>query len=215
MATKSLSTRVVTDISLALQPFGFKRQRNEGIFLLSVREGWFGWLGLNARVHKGYCELNPVVGVRYTELERLSATLRGAKYVAYSPPSLSTTLRFLMENRGRWEFYNDIDPSPVVSNMVTAIVEVGVPFMKDHCTLESVVSKLTPWSQSDAKGDAYRYPAALLLLGKADEAIDYLKKKEKSLPASPAEYSYSDQYREFVVRFFDLIQNKPPCGSTC
>src|SRR5271155_790275 len=102
--SSSLATRIDALIAARLKEVGFVEKR-PGIFLIAIKPTWDGWIGLNQKIEPHSYEVNPTIGVRSANLEKTLSELNGERDSGYKPPSLSTTLRYLMGNpEDRWTF---------------------------------------------------------------------------------------------------------------
>lgn len=154
-----------------LAKIGF-RKRAGYVYTLDLAPGVLGLLGLNrATQHRlpGELEINPVVGVRFQEVERLVAECRGERLHAYQPPTISSPLGYLMpEKRYKsWVFAPGLED--VSTDMANVIATHGVAFMRSVVDLVELRRRL-----QDSPGFehqlAYRRPAAALVAGKAEQA---------------------------------------------
>lgn len=172
----------IADVSRAasslLSDLGFVKHRGD-IFTRSVDDGVVGWLGLNRAVARGdgMLEINPVVGVRHQQLERLVATLGGREFHPYIPPTASVHLGYLMPERRYvpWLFSGSQDAERVARQMVSAITDYGLPFIEHNVLLENLVATLESGGASAREQLAYRVPIAYLLIGdvkRSREALD-------------------------------------------
>jgi hypothetical protein len=149
------------------------RKRAGDVFTLDLAPGVLGWLGLNrATQHRvqGEVEINPVVGVRFQDVERLVAECRGEKFHAYQPPTISSPLGYLMPDKkyAAWLFASG--PSEEVArDMANAIATHGVPFMRSVVDLVELRRRLQDRSGFEHQL-AYRRPAAAMVAGDAKQA---------------------------------------------
>ena len=77
---------------------GFKKRSGGEIFTTEVAAGILGWLGLNRGLvgsNDAVIEINPVVGIRHQEIERIVAELKGVKFHGYAPPTVSVHLGYV------------------------------------------------------------------------------------------------------------------------
>ena len=150
---------------------GFKKRTGE-IFTVEVAPGFVGWLGLNRAKHPQGVELNPVVGVRYQELEALLSTLLKERPHKYIPPTVSISLGYLMPERQyrSWIFREDTVISSS-ADMAAAIVRYGVPFMVSAASLVEVGALLESPRFSSAEHAMYRRPLIKWLLGDREGAL--------------------------------------------
>ena len=197
----STSRLVLDTVAPLLVPVGFK-QRKTGIFTIQLSSEVLGWLGLNtATKHHppGEVTINPVVGARHQEVERLVAELRGERFHAYLPPTISRALGHLIpEVRFKSWIANPEHASVVGADMVAAIGEYGLAFMKSLTTLEELRRALEPPVRFFTEDQArYRRPAVWLLSGEPGRAAEEL---DKSLAAIGDRSAPADvEFRRFAA----------------
>ncbi len=156
-----------------LRRLGF-RKRAGHIFTMDLAPGVLGWLGLNRATRhraRGEVEVNPVVGVRFQEIERVVQECRSAKFHPYVPPTTSSPLGYLMPERRykAWIFVEGSGERSVAEDMGAAIDAYGVPFMRSVADLRSLRRRMDERSGFEHQ-NAYCRPVAALLAGDATEA---------------------------------------------
>jgi hypothetical protein len=174
MSAKRKTVALVTPL---LAQRGF-RKRAGGIFTTELANGALGWVGLNSASRHypaGSVEINPVVGIRNQEVERVVAEVRGERFHEYVPPTLSTPLGYLFpEARYRSWIFGADDSLTAATEMVEAIADYGVPFMQRLSSLPELCRGLEKSSGLEHQL-VYRRPVARMLLGelvKAREVLD-------------------------------------------
>ena len=177
--------------------------RRDGILTFDARADALGWIGLNRAVYKtgGALEIGPVVGVRHGPLEELVARLQGRRPLPYSPPSTSVQLGYLTpERRYRsWRFEEPADVSSELEDMAAALVEYGWPFIHENADLHSIAERVRQCGPNEER--AYRYPCALLLLGRRADALAEVSGHLEALGDRDDEAA--DAYRLFAQRFHE------------
>lgn len=155
-----------------LAKIGFKKRTGD-VFTLDLARGVLGWLGLNrATRHRapGEVEINPVVGVRFQEVERLVAACRGEMFHAYQPPTVSSPLGYVMpEKRYRAWVLGPGRSEDVASDMANAIATHGIAFMRSVLDLAQLRRRLEDRSGFEHQL-ALRRPAAALIAGDIEQA---------------------------------------------
>ena len=89
---------VVEAVAPLLKLAGLKKHA-DSVYTLDLSPGILGWFGLNrATRHRapGEVEINPVVGVRFQEVEQLVSALCGEKFHSHIPPTVSSPLGYVM-----------------------------------------------------------------------------------------------------------------------
>ena len=155
-----------------LAELGFKKRAGL-VFTLDLAPAVLGWLGLNrATQHRapGEVEINPVVGVRFQEVEQVVAECRREKFHAYQPPTISSPLGYVMPEKcyKGWVFGRG-GSEGAATDMTRAISAYGIPFMRSVVNL----AELRRWLELRSGFEhqlAYRRPVAALLAGDVERA---------------------------------------------
>ena len=168
-----------------LAKIGFRKRAGD-VFTLDLAPGVLGWLGLNQATQRrgpGEVEINPVVGVRFQDVERLVAECRGEKYHAYQPPTISSPLGYLMPEKRymAWVFAPGRSEA-VAGDMANAIATHGVAFMRSVVDLVELRRRLEDRFGFEHQL-AYRRPAAALVAGDARQARALLDEALESIGA--------------------------------
>lgn len=155
---------VVLDATEKLKAIGFKKRSGE-VYTYEPTKGFLGWLGLNHARRGSAVEINPVVGVRSQELEKLLASLLGEKLHSYIPPTISVSLGYLMPEKcyRAWLFENE-DDLQRVAELVKAIREFACPFINSSASLEALEQSLKSPEYAHAEHAMYRLPLVRLML---------------------------------------------------
>jgi hypothetical protein len=197
VARSELIKRVNTQADIELARVGMTR-RKEGIYTRELGDDHVGWLGLNRAVHRGdgALELNPVVGVRNQQLERLVAQLSDQPFHEYIPPSVSVHVGYLGAERRYlpWLFDEKGQVDKQVRRMADAVVRDSFPFMEANLGLKNLVAALKKYAPRQSQ--RVRVPAALLLLGEHDRACEFAENELREM--AKATTAANDQYRLFV-----------------
>jgi hypothetical protein len=207
MASRQFRKIIYQEATASLEPFGFKEMR-EGFYSLAVREGVWGTLAFNISNYPKLFEINPIVGVHFSQLERTISVIEGCEYSQTGPPSIGTTIHFLLgkESTVRWEFDENLDVQAqrdTVASMVNAIKAVGIPYILAHSSFEKLPDAL-PWNV-DNYGTQYRVPVLLAMLGRSDEARSYVENYVQGFPTTIIEGTYDAQYIAFANRFYAYL----------
>lgn len=168
---------IVEAFALRLTELGFRKRAGD-VFTIDLAPDILGWLGLNrAAQHRvaGEVEINPVVGVRFQEVERIVAECRGEKLHAYQPPTISTPLGYLLpEARYRAWVCTPHDAASAAADMAAVITEHALPFMRSVNDLPALCRRL------EGRGGLehqliYRRPVAFFLAGEVSRARTLLE----------------------------------------
>ena len=194
---------VVSTVVARVQELGFEK-RAAKVMTKELSADVLGWLGLNtATKHqkKGVVEINPVIGVRHQEVERVVAELRGEAFHAYQPPTVSTPLGYLMpESRYRgWVVDAEAADDPL-DDLVEALTTYAVPFMESAASMSRLCELLDEGLGHDHQV-VYRRPVAWQLAGDSDRSIEAIDSAEADL--GDRRDAAADELRAFVSAFRD------------
>jgi hypothetical protein len=200
-ASKKLIQEVMLNTQSELGKRGYKKRAGQ-IFTLNFTSDFIGWLGLNRAVQRGDGSLaiNPVIGVRYQQLERALADLMDEDFHQYIPPTISVNVGYLMSENAykTWSFKENTDNQRIVADMVAAVEKYGRPFMVSMSSEDSLVEALEVSDYSIPANRKFRLPLIHHMQGDIERARDELTKnlaelnKRKDLAAQ--------QYRYFAER---------------
>jgi hypothetical protein len=170
MATNSLGPAFIKLVydegARGLSSTGMRR-RTRGIGTWQLASGFLGWIGLNAatRSMNGTMVINANVGVVCEEIQKLIHLVEGAreKYEAF--PTICMGIGYLMPTPTHREFIfrKESPVAPVVDELVDAVNKYGIPYVKAHCSLQSLVEPLdrlprhAHWGDSSERLVALRY----------------------------------------------------------
>lgn len=172
-------------LEAAIADLGYKR-RKAGLFTRELADDVLGWLGLNTATRSqpaGHVLVNPVIGVRFQKIEELVAEGRGEKAHRYTPPTLSTTLVKVTPGSSstNWVLTGDENHNAtVIESINDALSTTGAAFMNEHAALEALLPTFERTCANDQSA-AYRWPLALRLLGRPDDARAAIKQVRESL----------------------------------
>jgi hypothetical protein len=159
-------------IAAALEREGF-RVRRPGILAIDTAPGFCGWLGLNvvARRGLGDTEVNILVGVRCEEVESIVGELSNQASARYFVATIRTHIGYLTAVSAYQPWYAAPDaPADCISEIVSTISEIGLPFMRKNSGLVQIVRRFRDGQYADADHQMYRLPVCLYLLGDVPQA---------------------------------------------
>jgi hypothetical protein len=174
---------VVASAVPLLTHLGF-RKRTGYLFTIEITPNVLGWLGLNRATKyqtTGEVEINPVIGVRFQDVERIVAEDREEGFHPYVPATISTSIGYAMtEQRYRsWVLLPNCSVD-VVADMTRAIATSGLSFMRSVTSLPELRGRL-----DERLGPehllVYRRPAAALLAGDLEGARSLLDDATRAL----------------------------------
>lgn len=206
MATipKDFTKSVLASVHRELGSLDFEK-RKAGIFVLKVTPDVLGTVGLNTATGRGagVLEINPVVGVRNQQIERLVAELSGDAFDELIPPTLAGNVGYLSPaNRYLpFLFTQDTATEGVASQLCDAVKTHGLPFIKKVADLAALVEAMQTARFGIPFVTEYRIPVGLFLLGDRAKAKTFLAAKlgeigTRSDPAALRFKSFAAQLSE-------------------
>jgi hypothetical protein len=178
-ASKELIQEVMQLAQAGLVGQGYKKRAGQ-IFTRDLTADFLGWLGLNRAVHRGdgSMAINPVIGVRYQELERNLADLMDEDFHPFTPPTISVNVGYLMPARAykTWSFDENSDNKRIAGEMIATVEEYGRPFMISMANEETILEALEVSDYSIPANRKYRLPLIHNMRGESDKALAELNK---------------------------------------
>jgi hypothetical protein len=158
-----------------LERLGFT-EREPGIYTVVTKPGFLGALGLNNAPHKGFVDVNPVIGIRSQRVEQLVAELRGRSYSQYHPPTVAMNIGYIMPDNSfkAWRFTGGSASTTTARAMVDTIGEYGLPYMLEHSDLHKIYDLMVVERRGVPTMTVYRIPVVCLLLGEPELARKHL-----------------------------------------
>jgi hypothetical protein len=185
---------------------GFKKRAGLVFTLPLDGDDVLGWVGLNkaSRHSQGEVLLSPIVGVRHQGIERVVAQLRGEKFHAYLPPTVSSPLRYVMpvDEPREWVVKGEISDEAVADHLAAAVECYGFEFMRSCAGSADLIAALRA-DHGHAHQNAYRLPVALLSTGAVADARRVVESEVEALGDrfDPA----AAELREFASRLRQRI----------
>src|SRR3974390_1349222 len=142
---KDFTKGVIASVQQELGTLGFEK-RKAGILTLKIQTGVLGTVGLNTATGRGpgVLEINPVVGVRNQQIERLVAELCGDPFDELIPPTLAGNVGYL--SPANWYlpflFSQDTEIGGVSAQLCDAVRVHGLPFIKEAANLAALVEAM-------------------------------------------------------------------------
>ncbi len=195
-------------------PLGWKK-RHPGIFTMQLNEETLGWLGLNTGrgYGPGILEVNPVVGVANERLERFVAELMEIKYTPAIPPSVSANIGYFTpeETYKKWMFQEGEDLEPLVVTLASAVETFGYPFMQRNADLHALYLTIRDSGKGYPHMNQYRIPAACALLGKTEEAEEFLEATLREMESRTD--MAAELFRKFAANLRSYLRNTTTSGT--
>ena len=191
----------VARLTIRLGSLGL-RKRAGLVFTKNLDQEVIGWLGLNKasrHLAAGQLEVNPVVGIRHQTIERVVAELRGEKFHAYQPPTVSSPLGYLMPgSRYRGWLLGPDDAADNADELVASFEAFGLPFIQSNSSLAAVCELLDQRFGYDHQ-IVYRRPVAWMLAGNFSRSFQVLDEAEAKL--GDRDDAAALEFRSFITAF--------------
>lgn len=177
-----------------LEEMGFKR-RERGIYTVDLGDEFLGWLGLPDAVRNEEIAVNPFVGIRHQKTQALLAELTGRPSHAYLPPTVATSLGFLMPDRKWREWYFDrADTIEEYEKFVQTIGATALPLMRRNATLAALEELLRDPRYSKSNVEFYERVSIVRYLQEDFEGAILLV-EEFAAKLSDMDNSRADDFR--------------------
>jgi hypothetical protein len=183
---------------------GFRKRADDN-FTLDLDHRTQGSVALNRATYhnRGPLDVNPVIGIRDQEVERLLAELLGERFHPYWPSTVSRPLGYLTPAQWivTWTF-ETLESVPMqAEDMTQAILTYGIPYMKESSSRDAFIETMR--AQPANEMFRYRLPLILWLEGSTEEASAMVDRRMAEV------WNRADatapHYRRFADRFRRLI----------
>ncbi|WP_026556263.1 hypothetical protein [Arthrobacter sp. 35W] len=208
MSSHSIVAPLVKAPMLAL---GF-RKRAGLIFTMEVAPGFLGWVSIATRAQymsEPRWAGQPNIAVRHQEVSRIAAQLAGREYHPYHVPQIGNPLRYLTPHRGnplQWEMGTFPGADLNAQDMVDAIRDYGLPFIRKYATNEAMLSAMAQNLVLNSGVSSRSKPVLLALMGRFNEATDNMD----SLVASAAgiDLPWAENDRSYAANFHTWLAER-------
>lgn len=208
----------MSELTATVASSGFRKRRDH-IFTLILSDVALGWVGLNRASYRdagrSVIDINPVIGVRYQEIERIAADLAGWKCHEYIPPTLTVPVGYLMPQRSftQWTLERPQETTVAAEEVAAAIHEYGLPFMRRNSSLDAVTARLSEAPFADVEHRSWRLPVAYLLAGDLLRSLEELERwldwlGDRADPAAVMYRRFADNFRSFAGERLELDDSK-------
>lgn len=206
----SFHTEVESVCVRRLKEAGF--QRKKGRTVLPLREGWQGWVGLNS---SGWTPrdgiMYPIIGVICDEVERIfyeiNSDLPGKNFPT---PTITIPLGYAADvpELRQWFFTNDDTVEDQAADLVQAVVDIGIPYMHKHASLDAIRAVLSRHNMSPNPLPAARQSLAVTIL--VQEGREAARANiEAELAKIAGKEDHASQYgRRFADRFLEYLDRE-------
>lgn len=204
-ATVSLTLKPVVS---SLEAIGLKK-RAGGVFTIELGGPFVGTVGLNRATQgrrAGELEVNPIVGVRHQEVERVVAQLTEAAFHPYLPATVLKPIGYLMPDK-RYRAW-DITPQNAedqAADLAAAVETWGFAFMRNASSLDSLI-KFAEMKYGYDFRLAYTLPVARALNG--DRARAESEVAGTLADFGSDEYPAAQEFRQFSERFAEWLKSQ-------
>jgi len=200
----ALNTKAVfAGIEAMLLKHGF-RKRQGNIYTKSEFDDIDSWIGLNRATRDKNLEINMVVGLRFRQVESIVHELMGISDDHLTPPTIAGNIGYI---GGQEKYYavvlsTEAEISRKVTDLEKALLQWGIPFLEKTRNLSELVNILKGARYLMPEQVLYRLPVALYMLGKSQEALNYIiaKEAEQAMRTDPA----ANLYGHFTKAFREL-----------
>jgi hypothetical protein len=202
MGSKREMTAAVRNyIAAPLSKIGFRSVGNTFIVKIGQANGSVA-LNISSRRSDGLVGISPIIGVELAYLKTELALFFGRND---RQPSLTTMLGYLMPEKRyvEWLFDPNLDLGQrrELDNMAKAILQYGVPFIRDNANLERVIANLESLNFSFVERAMYHLPIAYRLAGLEEKARIYVISRRESLQSQTD--VASQEYVAFANKFLE------------
>jgi hypothetical protein len=192
---------VMAEIRPRLEFHGL-RKRAGWTFTIALSEECLGFCGLNETWDGYHQELSvlPILGVRHQTVERVCAELAGRDFHPYVGITIRTSFSELLSPRRfrDWKFVAGEDHAPGAAELAALVGDVGLPWMREHATLEAVLSEMRRGNVGGFNDDR-RLPVALAVAGHHAEALEEMEQRVRAYDGDSQ--PYAEELRAFAVAF--------------
>jgi hypothetical protein len=195
---KLFLNRVDSACDQAFKTYGFQSRRR-GSPLLPIGEDFYGWVGLNRYNRSGYLQLNPFVGLHCIPMMRIWYGIddRLDKRFAGRTATFAFHMGEIAPHVEVFIFRDDANVEAEAARLAHCVHEFGVPWMKQHATLEAILPLLKS-REAMLGGYPELIAIAMYLLGRHDEAIAYLDSKREEFLAIPSWREVASSWGKFA-----------------
>ncbi len=190
-------------LSLLLQePFGFDSHKS--IYILPVDSTCNGSLGFSQSEFANAFHVTPFIGVRFEPIEELINELLDRQSSA--APTIRGQIGWLMPDKRDhyWNFKSENDILPFTNEIMIAIQDYGLPFIRSRCTLPAVTEILAQQPRLSIKEHRQMsLPVAYYLLGDFEQSRKILDKTV--IEYGDATYPLAMTYRRFATRLCERL----------
>jgi hypothetical protein len=203
---KDFTKSVIASVQQELGTLGFEK-RKAGILALKVQADVLGTVGLNTATGRGagVLEINPVVGIRNQQIERLVAELSGDAFDEVIPPTLAGNVGYLSPENRYLPFLFTVDGGveDIARQLCDAVRMHGLSFIKKMTNLATLVDAMQTVRFGIPFVTEYRIPVGLLLLGDHSKAKGFLTSKlaEIGTRGDPA----AVRYKNFAAKLSERL----------
>lgn len=145
-----------------------------------------------------WVDVDATVAVRHQPLEKKLAEIMGEPFRQYDPGTLATHLGYIMP-QGRlttWAFTPETHIPTRLTEMLDAIEEFGLPFMRKHSTLDAIVKSMESGEFTVDILQWFRLPVAYHILGENALAKKFVEERLQEM--KNYKFMLEDQFRKFA-----------------
>lgn len=184
----------------ALLRRGFVRLGRD-LVVHEIDDAFLGWVGLNVGKHSGFIRINPFAGVHCTPVMKLIADLSGEKYQRGRYATFAKHLGEICPNVRVFDFAALEEIDAEADRLATVYCEHGLPFMKGLANYQRLLGELEERVPM-LGGYPQRVAATLHIMGRTQEAVDFVKERQDEYRDDPA---VMESFDRFASPFLQLV----------
>ncbi len=162
------------------------------------------WVGLNVAVYDSYIEINPFVGIHCVPIMKLISELEGEKYSKGRYATFAMHLGNICPEVNAFHFYEDTEIDSEALRLVETVNEYGVSHISSFASYDSLLPILEENIPSFG-GFPQRVAVCLLLMGKANSAIEFVERKRCEYQKNKI---LSEHFERFAIPFIEYVKKQ-------
>jgi hypothetical protein len=166
----------VKTIVLPLKNLEFDKKKY--LFVKRLNDNIFGTLGFVIATHQkaGSLLVNPVLGIFNKSIEDLYSRLTGNQTINTYQPTISSPIGYLFPSTQykEWEYNDDIDTNLINQDLLSSIVQYGIPFFEKYKQDGELLKCLEEGKYILNYVRDYKLPILYYLLGDKNKGLEVI-----------------------------------------